>query len=184
MEIVVSSARPATPPWVRPVLVLAVCLPVTLLVLLPACFGLHRYVVTGDDTLPGVSRGTLLIERSVPLSDVRVDDVVTFREPTAAGPRTVTRRVVAVDGGRIRTAGERASATDQGTLGTRQPIVHRVALAVPWVGYLYLVAISLGPLVRAGVVVVAGLVLVLAVVLGRRDRTTRPHLTTDQSPQE
>ncbi len=176
MEIVVSSSRPATSSWFRLLVVLAICLPVTLLVLLPACFGLHRYVVTGADLLPGVSRGTLLIERAVPLSDVRVADVVTFPESTAQGPRTVTRRVVAVDHGRVRTAGEPPSAAGPGTpktLATGRPTVHRVVLAVPWVGYPYLVLLALGPPARAGLLVGAGLLLVLAVVLGRRDRAGR-----------
>lgn len=171
MEIVVSPPPPATSGWTRLLVVLGICLPVTLLVLLPACFGFDRYVVTGDDMVPQVSRGTLLIERSVPVSDLRVDDVITFRLATADGTRTVTRRVVGIEGGQVRTAADAAPAPDPWTLDPQHATLNRVVLAVPWVGYLYVAASRLAPVVWTGTLLIGALALVLALGAGRLGRS-------------
>jgi hypothetical protein len=171
MEIVVSPPPPGAPGWARLLLVLAVCLPVTALALLPICFSLDRYVVTGDDM--DLSRGTLLIERSVPVSDLGVGDVVTFPVRRADGVHTVVRRVVAVHDGQVRTAADAAPAPDPWTLDQHYATLRRVAVAVPFVGYGFLAAGRLGPPGGAALVALGGLVLVAAAVWSPRRRRRR-----------
>ena len=78
MEIVTAPYRPARPAWRRWLLLVAVLVPLTLLALLPVGLGLERYVITGDSMAPAIDRGSVVLERDVPVSDLRVGDVVTF----------------------------------------------------------------------------------------------------------
>ena len=172
MEIVVAPPPPTTPGWVRLLVVLAVCAPVTLLALLPTCFGLDRYVVTGDEMVPDLARGTLLIERSVPVSDLRAGDIVTFDVPGADGRRTLTCRVVAVDEGRVRTAAEALPAADPFAVDQRRPVLHRVVVAVPWVGFVYVGAVHAGPALATALILVGAVLLAVALASGRRRRAT------------
>ena len=83
--------------------------PVTLLVLLPAgASACDRYVVTGPDHGPRPGAGARSCwSARCRVSDLRVGDVVTFRGPTPTAPRTVTRRVVALDDGQVTTRDRR-----------------------------------------------------------------------------
>ena len=106
MEIVTSPWPPAPSRWSRLLAVLGVFAPVTLLALLPIGLGLERYVVTGDEMAPAIERGSVLLERDVPVSDLRVGDVITFAPPPSTGrPGPVTRRIVAIEAGRACTPG-------------------------------------------------------------------------------
>lgn len=179
MEIVVAPPQPATARWARLVVVLGVCLPVTVLALLPICFSLDRYVVTGDDMGPGLSRGTLLVERAVPVSDLRMGDVVTFDVRRVDGDQTVTRRVWAVHDGQVTTKADAAPAPDQWTLDEHYATVNRLVLAVPWVGYSYLLAGRVGLVGGAGLVLLGSVLLTLAAAPGLRGRgTSRRRLVT------
>lgn len=170
MEIQVAPPPPAPPKGARLLVVLAICLPVTVLALLPWCFSLDRYVVTGPEMDPDLARGTLLVERSIPVSDLRVGDLVTYRVPHADGTRTVTRRVLALHDGQVATGTDAAPAPDPWTLDQRYATVRRVVVAVPWVGYGYLVVGSLGAVGGAGLVLLGAALLTLATAPVRRRR--------------
>src|SRR6478735_9972746 len=81
MEIETAPSPPAPTPWGRLLLFVVLFGPVTLLVLLPIGLGLERYVMTGSSMAGGIDRGSIAFERVVPVSDLRVGDVITFAEP-------------------------------------------------------------------------------------------------------
>jgi signal peptidase I len=117
--------------------------PVTALVLLPIGLGLQRYVITSDamagDQPGSIARGAVLFERSVPVSELRAGDVITFRPPESAGAHgMVTHRIVEVTSGGIRTQGDNRPAPDPWVLQPAEAVVPRVAFTLPYVGYAYL----------------------------------------------
>lgn len=143
MEITPSPHRPATTPWGRLLLLVVVVAPVSILVLLPSGLGLQRYVVTGSsmagDRPDSIARGSLVLERLVPLDELRVGDVITFRAPAGSGVTgTLTQRIVSAGSDGFRTQGDADPAPAPWTLRPRAVVVPRVVLTVPAVGYAYL----------------------------------------------
>jgi signal peptidase len=110
----------------------------SLALLVPSFLGLQRHVVR-DNPMDGTyGQGTLLYAETVPVSALRVGDVITFAPPAGTDlANDVTRRIVAIDGAGVRTGGDAAGDTDPWTLrltGDQQ----RVRYAVPGAGYLML----------------------------------------------
>src|SRR3954452_4439835 len=104
MEIATAPHRPDPSPWGRLAVLLGIFAPVTLLALLPIGFGLERYVVTGDSMSGAYDRGSVVFERVVPVSDLRVGDVITFDPPASAEvDGMVTSRIISIDGDSVRT---------------------------------------------------------------------------------
>jgi signal peptidase len=174
MEIVTSPRPPAPSGWSRLVVAVAVFAPVTLLALLPIGFGLERYVVTGDDMSPEIGRGSVVLEREVPVSDLRAGDVITFEPPADSGiGGQVTRRIVSISNGWAKTRADSDSALDPWTLRLDHPTEKRVVAVLPFVGYVYLALVATGPI--AGVVAagVGLLGLLVAAALGRRREPAR-----------
>jgi hypothetical protein len=100
--------------------------PVTLLVLLPIGLGLQRYVMTGDSMAGSIDRGSIAFERVVPVSDLRVGDVTTYRPPEAAADDTmVTHRIVSIQ------AGSSGSQRTTGSSMLRTPPRTACAAAMP-----------------------------------------------------
>ena len=52
--------------------------------LLPALFGLQRYVITGGSMEGSISRGSIVFDEPVPVEELEVGDVITY---AAAGRR-------------------------------------------------------------------------------------------------
>lgn len=142
MEITTSPHRPAPTPWGRLLALVVVLGPVSILVLLPIGLGLERYVMSGDSMDGGdhgIAQGTVLFERAVPVSDVRVGDVITYHPPESAGvDGMVTHRVVAVRANGVVTQGDGESRRDPWVLRNDAPEVSEVVFTLPWVGYAYL----------------------------------------------
>jgi signal peptidase len=139
MEIQTAPRHPAPTPWGRLVLFFVIFGPVTLLVLLPIGLGLERYVMTGDSMSGGIDRGSIAFERVVPVSDLRVGDVITYRRPGAADDAAlVTHRIVAFEADGIRTQGDAEPSRDPWLVRTDGPTLSRVELTVPWIGWAYL----------------------------------------------
>lgn len=112
---------------------LALALPLILLVVLPAAFGLQRYVVTSDALGDSVPKGSMTFAEQVPGADLGVGDVITLRPPgVRADSGLVTRRVVSVTPVRIRTADD--TGPDPWTLTTKGDRA-RVVAHIPYVGY-------------------------------------------------
>lgn len=174
MEIVTAPRPPAPPRWARLLVALAIFAPVTLLALLPIGFGLERYVVTGDEMSPGIGRGSVVLERDVPVSDLRAGDVITFEPPLDSGLEgQVTRRIVSISNGWAQTRADSGSALDPWTLRLDDPTEKRVVAALPLVGYVYLASVALGPVAAVAVSGVGLLALLVAVALGRRRTPVR-----------
>lgn len=139
MEITTAPRRPATTPWGRFLLLAIVFGPVLVLVLLPVGLGLQRYVMTGDSMQGGIDRGSIVFERVVPVSDLRVGDVITYRAPEGADvDGVVTHRIVAIGPDGIVTRGDARTVQDPWILQPSAPTVSRVVLVLPWVGWAYL----------------------------------------------
>ncbi|HEY0952380.1 signal peptidase I, partial [Nocardioides sp.] len=173
MEITTSPHRPAPTPWRRLVVLVVVLAPVSLLVLLPVGLGLERYVMSGDSmdsgASGGISQGSVVFERQVPLSDLRVGDVITFDPPPAVrDDGLVTHRIVGIEAGGFRTRGDNQAARDPWVLRPEQPTLPRVVLTLPWVGYVYLVVLH--PVTKALLAVATAVLLVLVAgeIRGRR----------------
>lgn len=173
MEIVTAPYRPAPSARRRMLLLVAVLAPVALLALLPTGLGLERHVITGSSMAPAIQRGSVVLEREVPVGDLRVGDVVTFHPPAdfeVSGP--VTSRIVALEAGSARTQGDASAQPDPWSLAFDEPVQGRVVLALPYVGYVYLALAHPGPGSGLAVILVA---LGLAIAVGRRShRRGRP----------
>jgi signal peptidase I len=169
MEIVTAPYRPSRPAWRRWLLLVAVLVPLTLPALLPVGLGLERYVITGDSMAPAIDRGSVVLERHVPVSDLRVGDVVTFDPPSASevsGP--VTSRIVEIEAGAARTQADASPRPDPWSLPLDRPTLARVVLELPYVGYLYLALGQSGPTAALAVILLGALG--LAVAVGHRRR--------------
>jgi signal peptidase I len=139
MEIPTAARPPASTPWGRVVLCVVLFAPVTLLVLLPVGLGLERYVMTGSSMSGGIDRGSIAFERVVPVSDLRVGDVITYPHPEATDPDArITHRIVAIEADGIRTQGDALSEPDPWLLRPDSPTLSRVEFSVPLVGWAYL----------------------------------------------
>lgn len=164
MEIATAPRATASTPWRRWVATAIVLAPVTLFVLLPMGLGLQRYVITTDAMAPNLGRGTVAFERVVPVSDLRVGDVISFPRPiTGDLDDVVTRRIVSVDPHGIVTRGDGRVHTDPWVLRPAGGTVSRVAFSVPYVGWAYLAVV--GP---STWLLVAAAALAIVVLLRRR----------------
>ena len=166
MEIRTAPSHPALTPWGRLLLCVALFGPVTLLVLLPIGLGFERYVMTGTSMSGSVDRGSVAFERVVPVSDLQVGDVITYRRPDAAdGHAMVTHRIVSVSAGGIVTRGDVEPQVDPWVLRPDAPTLARVEFVVPWVGWIYLVLLH-----PPGLILVFAAALTLGVLARRRRR--------------
>ncbi len=166
MEIRTVPSPLAPTPWGRLVLLVVLFGPVTLLVLVPIGLGYERYVMTGDSMAGRIERGSIAFERVVPVSDVRVGDVVTYPHPEeAAGRGMVTRSVVSVGSEGIVTRAEAYAAVDPWVLQPSEATISRVDFVVPWAGWAYLLLFR--PL---GWVVLSGSAVVLVALTWWHDR--------------
>ena len=174
MEITTSPHRPASTPWGRLLVLVVVLAPVSILVLLPIGLGLERYVMSGGSmdsgTAGGISQGSVVFERAVPVGELRVGDVITFRPPAGAGvDGFVTHRIVSIGPEGIRTRGDAEPTRDPWLLDPQEPTLPRVVYTLPWVGYGYLVLFHpVSRLLLAGSAVL--LVLLLTSEIRRRRR--------------
>ncbi len=154
---------------------LLVMAPVVLLVLLPAVLGLDRYVITDDSMDGSLGRGSVVLAREVPPTDLQVGDVISFRpsDANAAGDR-VTRRIVAIEDGVATTRGDATGRTDPWRLPLTDAAYSKIWVSVPWIGYPFTMDGGWGLLVLG-----AAAALSLAAVAGRASpaRVARPART-------
>jgi hypothetical protein len=140
MEIVTSPRRPRPSVWTRLLVGLCVAAPVTLLALLPVGLGLERFVLAGPGMEPSIARGSVLLERPVPVAALRVGDVITFRPPAGSGvDGLLTHRVLETRGSDVRTGLDASAARDPWVLPLDAPAPARVVASVPYLGHAYLV---------------------------------------------
>ncbi|WP_134738362.1 signal peptidase I [Nocardioides sp. 503] len=173
MEIAPAPPRRTMSARALTLLLLAVVGPVTLLALLPTTFGLERYVISTSAMDGGIDRGSVVLERVVPVSDLEVGDVITYRPPRSADvDELVTRRIVLIEGGVLQTQGDALADPDPWLVPVGDASLPRVVVAVPYAGWPFVGSIQreawwalLVPGALLGV-------LVLRDVLRRRPRRT------------
>jgi len=152
--------------------VCAVAAPLVLLVLLPGVLGLQRYVVTGRSTDGPVDRGSLILTRRVPVTDLVAGDVISFVPPAPyAGEGLVTRRVARVEPGVVETVADGTHGIDPWRLPTNGPSVSRMVFHVPWIGYPFLHAADRGLWVMLAAVPLAA----IGVAFGADQQRRRQH---------
>lgn len=117
-----------------------VVIAVALLLLLPALLGYDRYAIVGGSMSGTFERGSLALTHEVPVEDLRVGDVITYRPPPETGiEQLVTHRIIDIhdDAGTrtFRTRGDANPAPDPWTfhLADRRQAV--VATTMPLVGW-------------------------------------------------
>lgn len=159
MEIAPAPPRRPFSTRARVLLLLAIFAPVALLALVPTMFGLQRYVVASDSMSGGIERGSVVFERRVPVSDLRVGDVITYARPTPSGDDLVTHRIEWIDGARLQTRGDAELRPDPWLVPLDQPTMSRVVLSIPFVGYPFIAPI--GPSQWLMLLVVQGVLLVV-----------------------
>jgi signal peptidase len=112
-----------------------------MLVLLPSLFGWQRYAIVSGSMTGTYDRGSLVLDEVVPVADLRVGDVITYRPPRGAGPdHLVTHRLDWIGrdaaGGRVyRTKGDANATADPWTFTLGRPTQARVRASVPYVGF-------------------------------------------------
>jgi signal peptidase len=120
---------------------LAVAVLAALLVLAPAVCGWQRYAIVSGSMTGTYDRGSLVLDEVVPVSALRVGDVITYLPPAGAGPdHLVTHRIASIErdasGARVfRTKGDANPVADPWTFRLGGQTQARVRLGVPYVGY-------------------------------------------------
>jgi signal peptidase len=123
-------------------LVNAVCTLVVLMAvafIVPAAFGVQRYVITGSSMGESLPLGSVAFEEVVPVNDLRVGDVITYRPPADSGvDHMVTHRIVSIQGDVFRTQGDANADADPWTFQLASTSQARVSWSVPYVGYVFI----------------------------------------------
>ena len=122
-------------------LVLAAGLLFGLLLVVPAALGWQRYVITSGSMTGTYDRGSLVLDEVVPVSELRVGDVITYRPPAGAGPEgLVTHRIAEISRDKLgrrmfRTKGDANQAADPWTFALPKGEQARVRAGVPYAGF-------------------------------------------------
>ena len=117
-----------------------VCL-VLIATLVPPLLGYQRFVVVGGSMEPTIHRGSVIFDEIVPVEDLRPGDVITFVPPGHTTPSThriVSRELDAEGSWLFRTKGDANAAQDAQPFVLERPVQARVALAIPYAGFLFM----------------------------------------------
>jgi signal peptidase len=110
----------------------------------PGLFGYQRFVVVGGSMEPTIHRGSLIFDEVVPVARLAVGDVVTYVPPGQGAP--VTHRIISrgLERGQwvFRTQGDANPQPDLRPFTLNRPQQARVAFAVPYVGFLFMLLAS------------------------------------------
>jgi signal peptidase I len=111
---------------------------IALLVLAPALWGWQRYAIVSGSMTGTYDRGSLVLDEVVPVDELKVGDVITYRPP--AGDHLITHRVHWIGrdnaGYRIyRTKGDANEIADPWTFRLGGATQARVRYGVPYAGY-------------------------------------------------
>ena len=121
---------------------LAVAVLAALLVVVPSLAGWERYAITSGSMTGTYDTGSLVLAEVVPVGDLKVGDVITYRPPAGAGPdHLITHRIASIGrdatGARtFRTKGDANPVIDPWTFRLGGATQARVRLGVPYAGHL------------------------------------------------
>ena len=66
--------------------------------IIPSLFGYSRYVITGGSMTGTYDKGSVVFEKAVPVSELKVGDVITYMPPPDSGvTNLVTHRIVKIE---------------------------------------------------------------------------------------
>ena len=111
------------------------------LMVLPALAGIQRYVIVSGSMTGTYDRGSVVFDQVVPVSELKVGDVITYKPPGDSGiDHLVTHRIanIATDksGVRVfRTKGDANQVADPWTFTLSSPKQARVIAGVPYIGF-------------------------------------------------
>lgn len=146
------------------------CLALAAILLIPAALGYQRYVIVSGSMTGTYDRGSIVFDKEVPVSDLKVGDPITYSPPPGASPeKLLTHRIVWIGhnkGGEeaFRTKGDANPTADPWTFTLDEPEQAKVAFSVPYVGYL-LAALSI-PTVRMLAIGIPAVVIAFLILAG------------------
>ena len=111
---------------------------VVLAILVPALFGLQRYVITGGSMTGTISKGAVIYSRVTPVEQLRTGDIITFHPPGYS--TAVTHRIVGIEAGpdgkpAFRTKGDFNETADPwGAVTLNEPQQARYLFSIPRAG--------------------------------------------------
>jgi signal peptidase len=145
----------------------AVAVVAALGLLVPAAFGLERYVITGSSMSGTYEVGSIVFAEVVPVADLGEGDVITYLPPADSGiDHLVTHRIVSIEDGVFRTQGDAIDHPDPWTFTLTEATQARVRYDVPFIGHAFLAMQDRGTRtlvigIPAGLIALASLVQVL-----------------------
>jgi signal peptidase len=148
------------------------CLLLAALMILPGLLGYHRYVITSGSMTGTYDRGSVVFADVVPVSDLKVGDVITYTPPPGSGPDgLVTHRIVSIGRDQFgralfQTKGDANKTADSWTFTLDEPTQARAVFDVPYVGYV-LSVLSIRE-ARMVVIGIPALLIAFAVLAGFR----------------
>jgi signal peptidase I len=120
---------------------------------------LHFQTVTSGSMRPTISPGDVAVTQAVPVSSLKVGDVIVFYPPGVTA-EPVMHRIVSLDNGLIKTRGDANNVDDPWQVTLRGTTAYQMVAVVPFLGWL----IEL----QRPALIVAGLLVGLAILLELR----------------
>jgi signal peptidase I len=136
-----------------------------LLVVYPKAQGYETYVITGGSMTGTIGRGALIYSKTVPVTELKVGDIITFTPPDSEKP--VTHRLIAVDRndeGQLvfRTQGDDVPSADPWHMTPSTTTTPRYVAQIPYLGYV-VAAFSL-PLGRILLIVLPAVIVAVGIL--------------------
>jgi signal peptidase len=113
--------------------------------LVPAALGYHRYIILTGSMTGTYDTGSLIFDKEVPTSTLKVGDPITYAPPPGASPnqKLVTHRIAKIlpgpNGQRaFVTKGDANEREDPWKFTLPQPTQDKVSFHIPYVGYVFM----------------------------------------------
>jgi len=111
------------------------------LLVVSSLLGWQRYVIVSGSMTGTYDRGSLVLDEVVPVTSLKVGDVITYRPPAGAGPAgLVTHRIASMTPGQaggmvFRTKGDANESADPWTFQLPKGEQARVRVGIPYAGF-------------------------------------------------
>jgi signal peptidase len=110
------------------------------ILVVPALFGIQRYVIVSGSMTGTYDRGSVVFDDVVPVASLKAGDVITYTPPAAAGiDHPITHRIAAITNERgtrvFRTKGDANQVADPWTFTLPDPEQARVRAGLPYAGF-------------------------------------------------
>lgn len=123
---------------------LTICLALAGTMLVPALLGMQRYVITSGSMTGTYDTGSIVYDKLVATSSLKVGDVITYAPPAGKSPTAlVTHRIASLRADTatgelvLRTKGDNNTAIDPWTFTLDEPKQAKVVGHVPYAGYAF-----------------------------------------------